>query len=88
MIVVKYKSFQAVFDGNIWKSDDSDFQQMLNDSWDEVEVSVASQYRDGPKGTIGLDGLALEAAIQFLGVVDIVAYQALLIVPEEKGVLV
>jgi hypothetical protein len=86
VITIKYSVFSATFDGEQWRSDDADFELMLNDSWERVDVSVSSQYYEGPRETIGLDGLALESAIKLLGDVDVVAYQRTEPELEEEGV--
>lgn len=70
MITLAYKDFTAEFDPEslTWSSDDAVFAQLLNDSvdWDEA-IMVSTPWEEGPRGTAGVDGVALARAIAVLG---------------------
>lgn len=93
MIRIGYKSLEATFSIKTmkWKSSDSEFTKLLNMDvpvWEE-DVHVWSPMLDGPRDTHGIDGLALQKVIGFLGrSVKVIKYEPDPIPEEKEGVVV
>lgn len=62
MIVIKYNDYTATFDGDKFISSDIDFELMLNNSWEDVDLYADSFLLEG-----GIDGIALKMVKQLLG---------------------
>jgi hypothetical protein len=89
MIKIQYKNFKATFNSKDmkWKSEDKVFERVLNDSAPEVaELSTSIPWKEGPMGTSGIDGLALEKII-YLGEIKIVEYIPTELPKEKIGVV-
>lgn len=92
MIVIKYKSLEASFGVKKleWSSDNKKFAKILNEyAPGEGDLSAGTPWKIGPRGTQGIDGIALKKVIGFLGrSVKVTAYEPDPIPEEKEGVVV
>jgi hypothetical protein len=91
MIAINYKGLAAAFDPDTltWSGDEV-LSQVLNDSLVIRDpFRVESCYAEGPRDTVGHDGIALADAIELLGEeIAVTQYERVDPPAEQKGVVV
>ncbi len=67
MIIVVYKGLQATWNGEEWKSDDADFQDVLTAWIPEETFNTGSYFKIGQDETQGVDAVVYDSLKEQLG---------------------
>lgn len=91
MIIIEFDNIEFSFSSKFlkWKSEDKELEKMFNNNLPLDLMGADTPFKEGPMGTIGIDGLFLERAIDIVGSdeINIIRYEPEPIPKEEEGLV-